>query len=140
MVTKMANRELCVECNGTMREVIGVAPTIVNQERMSVAGARFLECRKCGSVQYTPDQMDAIDTAAHRIYRNRYHLLSPVDVVSIRKRSGLSQRAMAELLGLGPNTISRWETDRNVQTAALDRFLRVLDADGADHIREVLAA
>jgi len=39
---------------------------------------------------------------------------------------GQGQGALAKLLRLGANTISRWEAGRNVQTAAMDMFLRLI--------------
>jgi transcriptional regulator with XRE-family HTH domain len=56
-----------------------------------------------------------------------------------------SQRAMpgraedlARLLRLGANTVSRWESGRNVQTAAMDILLRLIrDLPGSiDYLRE----
>ena len=45
---------------------------------------------------------------------------------SLRERLHLTQGALAKLLRLGANTISRWEAGRNVQTAAIDMFLRLI--------------
>jgi DNA-binding transcriptional regulator YiaG len=59
-----------------------------------------------------------------------------------RRREGifsqpLSQGGLARLLRLGANTISRWEADRNVQTAAMDVLLRLIrDLPGSiDYLR-----
>ena len=38
----------------------------------------------------------------------------------------LTQGALGRLLRLGANTISRWESGRNVQTAAMDVLLRLI--------------
>ena len=39
---------------------------------------------------------------------------------------GLTQGELARLLGLGPNTLSRWEAGRNAQSAAMDILLRLV--------------
>jgi DNA-binding transcriptional regulator YiaG len=49
-----------------------------------------------------------------------------VRIRALRERFGLTQGALAKLLRLGSNTISRWEAGRNVQTAAMDVLLRML--------------
>jgi DNA-binding transcriptional regulator YiaG len=53
----------------------------------------------------------------------------------------LTQGALARLLRLGGNTISRWEAGRNVQTAAMDMFLRVIGdlPASVQYLREHLA-
>ena len=137
----MTKKGDCVECaRGMMRDAVGTVTTVVNQEKVTVTRAHHLACDQCGAVQYTSEQMGLIETRAHRIYRKKYHLLSPEEVVALREQAGLSQSAMAKLLRLGPNTISRWETDRNVQTASLDLLLRVLRDDGVEHLRALAAA
>jgi DNA-binding transcriptional regulator YiaG len=54
---------------------------------------------------------------------------------------GLTQEALARLLRLGSNTLSRWEAGRNVQTAAMDVLLRLLrDLPGSlDYLRRLAA-
>ena len=60
------------------------------------------------------------------LYREKYGLLSSDEIRSLRERLHLTQGALAKLLRLGANTISRWEAGRNVQTAAMDMFLRLI--------------
>ena len=55
-----------------------------------------------------------------------FGLLSGDQIRAIRERHALTQVELAGLLRLGPNTISRWEAGRNVQTAALDVLLRLI--------------
>ena len=47
---------------------------------------------------------------------------------ALRERLGRNQAEFAELTGIGVATLSRWERGRLLQTRALDRYLRVLDA------------
>jgi transcriptional regulator with XRE-family HTH domain len=56
----------------------------------------------------------------------KYGLLTAEEIRSLRERFGVTQGELARLLRLGQNTLSRWETGRNVQTAAMDILLRVL--------------
>jgi len=60
------------------------------------------------------------------LYRDKYGLLPAEDIRDIRQRFGLTQAALARLLRLGANTLSRWESGRNVQTAAMDVLLRLI--------------
>ena len=60
------------------------------------------------------------------LYRDKYGLLPAEDIRDIRQRFGLTQAALARLLRLGASTLSRWESGRNVQTAAMDVLLRLI--------------
>jgi DNA-binding transcriptional regulator YiaG len=52
-------------------------------------------------------------------------------------RFALTPSDLARLLRLGANTVSRWESGRNVQTAAMDMLLRLIrDLPGSiDYLR-----
>ena len=52
-------------------------------------------------------------------------LLSGAQIRKNREELGLSQREMAEHLGVAVETISRWENSALTQTRAMDRYLRV---------------
>ena len=60
------------------------------------------------------------------IYRRRHGLLSADEIRAIRERFYLTQADLALLLRLGANTVSRWESGRNVQSAAMDMLLRLI--------------
>jgi len=109
----------------------------VNGEEISVPSATHLKCRKCGEVVLRFGDARRLNEDAIGIYRNKHGLLSADDIRAIRERFGLSQAELAGLLRLGSNTISRWESSRNVQTAALDILLRLIrDLPGSiDYLR-----
>ena len=46
--------------------------------------------------------------------------------VAVRERFDLNQADLGHLLWLGANTVSRWESGRNVRTAAMDTLLRLI--------------
>jgi DNA-binding transcriptional regulator YiaG len=53
-------------------------------------------------------------------------MLSADEIRGIRDRFDLRQSDLARLLRLGANTVSRWESGRNVQTGAMDILLRLI--------------
>ena len=100
--------------------------------------ARFLGCPKCGEVILRVQDSKRLHEDAIAIYRKRHGLLSADEIRVIRERFGLTQANLARLLRLGANTVSRWESGRNVQTAAMDILLRLIrDLPGSiDYLRD----
>ena len=72
------------------------------------------------------------------IYRRKQGLLSADEIRAIRGRFSLTQADLARLMRLGANTVSRWGSGRNVQTAAMDMLLRLIrDLPGSiDYLRD----
>jgi putative zinc finger/helix-turn-helix YgiT family protein len=63
---------------------------------------------------------------AFTIYRQKHSLLSPTDIVRIRQKYGLSQRALARLLQWGDVTIHRYENGA-IQDKVHDEVLRFIE-------------
>ena len=91
-----------------------------------VASATFQQCAGCREKILRLDDARRLRESAIENYRQKYGLLSAEEIRSIRERLGLTQAAMARVLRLGANTLSRWESGRNVQSAALDVLLRMI--------------
>lgn len=113
----------------------------VNGEEISVPSALHLSCPKCGEVVLRFRDAKRLHEDAIAIYRRKHHLLSADEIRAIRERYSLTQAELAALLRLGANTVSRWESGRNVQTAAMDILLRLIrDLPGSiDYLRRIAA-
>jgi len=53
--------------------------------------------------------------------------LTDEDIKRIRKKLGLTQKAMADKLGVGLKTLARYENLSVRQSKAMDNLLRILD-------------
>ena len=106
-----------VEKRGTLR-------LPVNGEEISVPSAPHLACPKCGEIVLR--YRDSRRLGEDAIYRKKHGLLSADEIRALRERLDLTQADLARLLRLGANTVSRWESGRNVQTAAMDILLRLI--------------
>jgi putative zinc finger/helix-turn-helix YgiT family protein len=109
-----------------MRRHRGRLTLPVNGEEVAVSRAIHLACPSCHEVVLRLDDARQLRERAFAAYRKKYDLLSAEEIRALRERFGLTQAALASLLRLGGNTISRWEAGRHVQTAAMDVLLRVL--------------
>ena len=115
----------CPRCG----EVGKVAKRRVREE-VNVRGEPFtlelevLRCEKCGEEFYDPsDGSDVLDVA-YREYRDRHGMIQPEDIREFRRRYGLTQQELSQLLGWGGATISRYENGA-LQDRAHDKVLKL---------------
>lgn len=130
--------DACPTCGTTMRETRGTLRMPVNGEDVAVPDVPHFKCAKCREQVLTYTQARRFEQDAIALFRKKYGLLSGDEIRGIREHHSLTQVEIARLLRLGPNTISRWESGRNVQTAALDVLLRLIrDVPGSlDYLRD----
>lgn len=81
-------------------------------------------CGHCGELVFNYPAEEQIRNAL----RSQLHLLTPDEIRAARTGLALSQRALADRLGVGENTIARWETGDQIQSRAMDNLLRIFFA------------
>jgi putative zinc finger/helix-turn-helix YgiT family protein len=118
--------DACPTCGTKMTETRGRLRLPVNGEVLAVPSIPHLRCPKCDEVVLRFEGARRLNVDAIARYRKRHGLLCADAVRAIRKELGVTQRELARLLRLGGNTLSRWESGRNVQTAAMDVLLRLI--------------
>ena len=141
MVNQLPADDACPTCGTSMVETTGTLELPVNGEEVAVPDATHLRCPKCDEVVLRRDHARLLREGALAGYRAQHGLLHSDEIRSIRERYDLTQGQMASLLRLGANTLSRWESGRNVQTAAMDVLLRLIrDVPGTlDYLRQQAA-
>jgi len=83
----------------------------------------YYHCEVCGEDFDKPRQdYDPLETA-YREYRQRKGMVQPEEIRQFRKRHGLTQKEMSELLGIGIATLNRYENGA-LQSEAHDHVLR----------------
>lgn len=95
-------------------------------------GTEWEECEECGEQVIS----HALDQAIEREARRRRGLLAPQEIKAVREQTGLSQEAMAQLLGVGAKSYTRWETGKSIQNKANDNLIRLFgrNADKLLHL------
>lgn len=130
--------DACPACGTLMVEKRSALRLPVNGEEIAVRSAAHLSCPKCGEVVLRFQDAKRLGEDSIALYRKKHGLLSADEIRAIREQFDLTQADLARLLRLGANTVSRWESGRNVQTAAMDILLRLIrDLPGSiDYLRE----
>jgi putative zinc finger/helix-turn-helix YgiT family protein len=109
-----------------MKPASGRLSLPINGEEIAVDSVSHLKCPKCGEIVLTLQEAQRHYDEAIEIYRRKHGLLSADAIRALRERFDLTQADLARLLRLGDNTVSLWESGRNVQTAAMDTLLRLI--------------
>lgn len=88
---------------------------------VEVSKLRVPQCGACGEQVFDNHADEQIAQAL----REQLGILSGEQIRSHREQLGLSQRVLAEHLGVAAETISRWENGALTQSRAMDRYLRL---------------
>lgn len=114
------NENMTVSYQDYVYDRHGVAATLV--------GIRVLRCPACGEEDVEIPRIAELDRviAKHLIERPG-HLAGP-EIRFLRKFLGFSGRDFADLIGVAPETVSRWERGHQVMDRGHENTLRVLAA------------
>lgn len=124
----MAERTFSPKC-GKCRERAVALATVPYATQVDHDGRKYTvtipdlvvpRCAKCGTISLDDEANCRISAA----FRKLAGLLSPDQIRAQRTALGLTQQALADLLGVAVFTLSRWETGAQIQQRSLDRFLR----------------
>ena len=86
------------------------------------------ECGECGYELIFPHQTRRNEARIRDARRDVSGLLTSSKIKAIRKSLQLSQQQIAELIGCGINSFSKYERGEVTQSAAMDKLLRILGA------------
>lgn len=130
---------ICPECGGEVSRGQHSIDMHIGRRTVSITGS-FERCNgDCQEVYFAPGEMDATMKRASEAIRVEEGLLLPDEIKAFRKRVGLTQPQMEDLIGAGPKTVVRWEKGTVIQNGATDTLLRLL-RDVPEALRHQLAS
>ena len=91
-------------------------------------------CSQCGEVYFTNESSDQISAAI----RAQLGLLQKEEILQRTSELGISQGALADQLGVSPDTIDTWINGLRIQSRAMDNLMRVFFA--YPQVRDALVA
>ena len=117
----------CPNCEEYTKATLGVEKEVYNVRGEPVeVKAEVAICQKCGSKIFDEERDSRNLEKAYSLYRDKHNLLPLDEIRRIREKYGLSQRALARLLGWGEITIHRYENGA-IQDNAHDKLLRLIE-------------
>ena len=90
------------------------------KHQVSIPDLNVARCAKCGELYFDHESSEQVS----RAFRKQVGLLQPAEIRQQRERLALSQETFAEMLGVEPCEIKRWENSEQIQPRHVDRFLR----------------
>ena len=122
----MDPRVFCPGCDAARvpRSDIRHETLVVRGEPQAVT-ADVAVCPVCGEDLVDAARDDCTLVSAYNTYRQRHGLLLPREIRHLRERYHLSQRLMAQIVGLDLTTLQRYESGA-LQTDADEALLRCL--------------
>ncbi len=116
----------------------GRPPVTIRIPDLEVIACTNPECRP----ENPGDNIIHDDAATWRVTVETYRklgLLTPEEIRAGRERLELTQQELQRLLGLGGNSLSRWESGHVYQSRSLDTLLRVVFRfpDVRQHLQEL---
>lgn len=119
-------RAICPNCEReTEIEVVSQEEEIVVRGEPITVHVEFYRCTECGAEFRDPQSPDDPLEEAYRVYRRRRNMLQPEEIRDFRQRHGLTQQELADLLGWGAATLSRYENGA-LQAEAHDTMLKLV--------------
>ena len=100
---------------------------------ITIKGATWQECSSCEEQILSKELEAALEKCRYKLLG----LLSPVEIREIRRRTGLNQVEMAQLLGVGDKTYTRWETGKSLHNKSNDNLIRLIDQYDAEILSQI---
>lgn len=134
-------RKIDMECalcakNHQVEERKRITKAIIKNEEVDFEEIYYL-CDNCENDEneFIPAKiMDSNLLCARNAYRKKMGLLTSSDIVGIRNKYGLTQMEMANLLGWGEATISRYES-KAIQDDTYDSILRLVNENPMETLK-----
>jgi len=97
-----------------------------NGQEVHVDGLECYQCDTCGADPVFEDQIRRNHLRVADAKRKMDGLLAGKDIRNIRRQLGLTQQDAAALFGGGANAFSKYERGDVLQSAAMDKLLRLV--------------
>jgi len=122
----MLSETKCLDCGAEMKRRVEDVPFDAALPGIVLAGLAVHRCPDCGYYEVEIPHLEELHRtiAAHLIGQTRR--LAGAEVRFLRKWLGWSGQDFARHIGVSPETVSRWENEREPIGGTSDRLLRLI--------------
>ena len=117
----------CLQCGGEMtsqREDVEYGDAGI--PNVTLLGIIVDRCSQCGASEIVIPRIEELHrTIAFAVVLHRERL-SGIEVKFLRKCLGYSARDFAETIGVTPETVSRWENNKETVSVPIDHLIRLM--------------
>jgi len=123
------NGEKCPICGeGTLKKTIGPETFTYKGEALTVPDYVTYACPACDEAIVDNISLKESGKLLKDFQRKVDNLLTGEQIKAIRKKLGLTQEELAEIIGGGKKALARYESGKVCQSRGMDNLLRILDA------------
>ncbi|MQA91339.1 MAG: helix-turn-helix domain-containing protein [Gemmatimonas sp.] len=122
--------EPCAVCGEGMAHRTQRRRAYVYRRRRVMIADDFYRCPTCDETYYAPPQMARAEALAKAALEEQDRL-KPKEIRALREKLQLTQFELEDLLGLGRNTVVRWENGQVRPNMAANTLLRLLATEPA---------
>lgn len=117
----------CAECGANEMELTdGPINEVFKDHEYVVEGISHWECPECGAIEYPAESLHELDLKLNELYRQQEGLMSPIEIRQLRKRLGITQVQLEQMIGVKSPAVSRWESGAVIQSVPANNCLRHL--------------
>jgi putative zinc finger/helix-turn-helix YgiT family protein len=109
---------------------------------VTLVGVEVRRCKACGEHEVVLPRVEQLHRALALAVIGKRARLTAAEVRYLRKQLGWSGAAFARHMGVTPESVSRWENDREPMGPVADRLLRLMvatKAPASDYSLDLLA-
>lgn len=115
----------CPVCKSNRIELLSAKENFKYKNSNVLSTVEFYSCSECNE-EFIPKELIIRNDKALKDAKKHFDgLLSATEIVAIRKKLGITQEQASVLFGGGPNAFSKYERNEVVQSASMDKLLRV---------------
>jgi putative zinc finger/helix-turn-helix YgiT family protein len=117
----------CTECSGDLK-IAGTTHRYAESGLPNVVlhGVQIRRCGSCGAEDVAIPNVSGLHRSIAAILVNRRSALAAVEFRFLRQFLGQSSKDFAKILGVTPETLSRWENAKREIPPPVDRAVRLL--------------
>lgn len=119
----------CPICGaGGLQKTVGTETFEYKGQEIAIPDYIAYVCPGCGEAIVDPETLKKSGKMLKDFQRQVDGLLTGQQIKRIRKKLGLTQEQMAEIVGGGLKSFARYESGQVCQSKGMDNLLRILDA------------